>query len=208
LSQEDALQWPVLHNIDVMYNSIGYHADNLPDLFSKRVIAVGALSYEKGYERLIDAWGKVKKDFPDWTLSIFGDSMERNMLQEKIDLSGLNDVITLQLPVSDIISEYKKSSIFVMSSMWEGLPMALLKAKGCGLPVVAFACKCGPKDIAVDGIDVFLVKEGDTGELSIKLMLLMKDKFLLQQFFMHALNDAGRFSERTIMHKWNSIFNS
>ena len=69
----------------------------------------------------------------------------KDELQDMIKDLNLLDVVRLHPPVKDIEREYFESSILVMTSRYEGLPMALLEAQACGLPMVAYACKCAKR---------------------------------------------------------------
>ena len=85
-------------------------------------------------------------------------------------------------PTADIQKEYVNSSVFAFSSRFEGFGMVLVEAMACGLPVVSFACPCGPKDIVRDGEDGFLVENGNVDDLAQQLMKLMADEILRREW--------------------------
>lgn len=100
-----------------------------------------------------------------------------------------------------------ESSILAVSSYHEGLPMVILEAESFGVPVVSFACPCGPRDIIRDGEDGFLVPNGDVQQLAGRLMELMKDEMKRKEMGRRAFLNSKRFSEEAIMDKWMDLFN-
>lgn len=84
--------------------------------------------------------------------------------------------------------------------------MVLLEAQAFGLPIVAFQCKCGPKDIVSDGMNGYLVPEGDTAGMAQRLEILMKDEALRKRMGLKAKESALRFNEEVIMKKWMYTF--
>ncbi|WP_257088545.1 glycosyltransferase [Sphingobacterium sp. E70] len=103
---------------------------------------------------------------------------------------------------------YLDSSIVVMTSRYEGLPMALLEAQACGIPMVAFACKCGPRDIIRQDKNGFLVAEGDLEDFAEKVCRLMKDQQLRSTMGNRAREMSENFSEERIMRQWLVLFES
>ena len=87
-----------------------------------------------------------------------------------------------------------------------GLPMVLLEAQAAGLPIVSFACKCGPKDVVEERVDGFLVEEGDVDALADRLVLLMKDEALRKQMGAAAYARSERYTEERIMKQWMDLF--
>lgn len=206
LTEEDKAYWGNLPNIMVIPNAISGIPAGTALLENKRVIAVGRYTYQKGFERLVDAWHLLASRFPDWNLVIIGDGEERPLLEQRIRSYGLERQVTLTRPTQEIGKVYMEASILASSSRYEGLPMVLLEAQAFGLPIVAFQCKCGPKDIVSDGMNGYLVPEGDTAGMAQRLEILMKDEALRKRMGLKAKESALRFNEETIMKKWMNTF--
>lgn len=206
LTEEDKAYWGNLPNIMVIPNAISGIPAGTALLANKRVIAVGRYTYQKGFERLVDAWHLLASRFPDWKLDIIGDGEERPLLEQRIRSYGLERQVTLTRPTQEIGKVYQEASILASSSRYEGLPMVLLEAQAFGLPIVAFQCKCGPKDIVSDGMNGYLVPEGDTAGMAQRLEILMKDEALRKRMGLKAKESASRFNEETIMKKWMNTF--
>ncbi|KEQ28187.1 glycosyl transferase family 1 [Pedobacter antarcticus 4BY] len=206
LTHEDKGYWGDLPNINVIPNSNSFIPQAQAPLLEKKVIAVGRYDYQKGFDELIQAWKHVYKVHPDWSLSIFGQGPLADGLQNLINDLGLQGVVFLRAPVKNIENEYLSSSILAMTSRYEGLPMALLEGQVCGLPLVSYACKCGPKDIIRDGENGFLLREGDQAELARKLIHLMDDTGLRVQMGQNSRLLSSNYAEDLIMHQWLSLF--
>lgn len=206
LTEEDKGYWGNLPNINVIPNSNSFLPRSQAALKAKKVIAVGRYDYQKGFDELIQAWKHIYEVHPDWSLSIFGQGPLAPMLQRLIDDFGLKDVVHLCAPVKNIEKEYVSSSILAMTSRYEGLPMALLEGQVCGLPLVSYACKCGPKDIIQDGKNGFLVNEGDHSGLANKLIFLMDNDLLREQMGQNSRLMALNYTEDMIMQQWLALF--
>ena len=206
LTEEDKAYWGNLPNIMVIPNAISGIPAGTALLENKRVIAVGRYTFQKGFERLVDAWHLLASRFPDWKLDIIGDGEERPLLEQRIRSYGLERQVTLTRPTQEIGKVYMEASILASSSRYEGLPMVLLEAQAFGLPIVAFQCKCGPKDIVSDGMNGYLVPEGDTAGMAQRLETLMKDEDLRKRMGLKAKESASRFNEEAIMEKWMNTF--
>jgi len=208
LTHEDKGYWGKMNNIEVIPNANSFEPNDISNLSSKRVIAVGRLNYQKRFEDLIALWRTVHLEAPDWKLEIFGNGPQKKELQALIDTYGLSNSAIIREPVKDIMNEYLTSSMVAMTSRYEGLPMALLEGQVCGLPMVSYCCKCGPKDIIIDGKNGFLIDEGDLENFSSKIVQLIKDVALRKEMGLHSSQLSKRFSEEEVMSKWISLFNS
>ena len=206
LTEEDKEYWEGLKNMCVIGNARSFVLPKPAKLENKTVIAVGRYSYQKGFDRLISAWHRVCQQKNDWTLHLVGDGELREELQKQIEELNLGDKVILGKAVTDMPTVYLEASILAMTSHYEGLPMVLLEAQAAGLPIVSFECKCGPKDVIEDGVDGFLVKEGDTDALAEKLLLLMDDEMLRKKMGGVAFSRSDRYAEDRIMQQWTDLF--
>ena len=210
LTREDKGYWGNLPNIEVIPNAAMNLSQDYSDVTKHRVIAVGRLDYQKGFDRLIRAWEIVQKDGKraDWHLDIFGQGEWRDMLQQLIDEKKLNDTTRLNAPTHHIGREYVNSSLLVMSSNYEGFPMVMIEAMACGLPVVTFDFKCGPKDIIRPGENGLLVPNGDIQGLADAMMQVMDDEGYRKRLSANARQIVSTYSEEAVMSQWAHLFTS
>lgn len=210
LTNEDRGYWGNLPNIEVIPNAAMHVSDAYSDVMNKRVIAVGRLDYQKGFDRLIQAWELVQYTgkFTDWKLDIFGQGEWQEMLQQMIDKAELQNTVCLNRPTKQIGEEYVKSDMLVMSSNYEGFPMVMIEAMACGLPVVSFDYKCGPKDIIQTGINGLLVPNGDIQALADAMMKVMEDEAYRKMLSLNARKVVDTYSEQAVMSQWIRLFTS
>ncbi len=210
LTNEDKEYWGNLHNIEVIPNAAMNMGGHFSDVANHRVIAVGRLDYQKGFDRLIQAWCYIQRDgrYQDWHLDIFGQGEWHEMLENMISERNLNDSIRLNNPTNQIGREYAQSSLIVMTSNYEGFGMVLVEAMACGVPAVAFDCKCGPRDIISDGENGLLVSNGDIPGLAEAMMKLMGDYELRRRMSVKARQVVDTYSEKAVMDKWVRLFTS
>jgi len=207
LTKEDAGYWGNLPNLEVIPNAAPNIQATSYDSFSRRVIAVGRLDYQKGFDRLIDAWALIPEGLRgEWTLDIFGQGEWEDMLEDRIKQLGISSSAKINNPVKDIYDEYSASSFIDMSSHYEGMPMVLLEAMSCGLPGICFDFKCGPKDIIRDGQNGLIVPEGDVKALAKAMEKIMLDNSLRNRMSEEALKTCSDYSEERVMERWQKCF--
>lgn len=210
LTQEDKELWRGVENISVIPNPITIEVEEGEQsaLTSKRVIAVGRYTGQKGFDRLVRIWKQMKDLHPDWKLSIFGDGKYKTRLEKYIEKHKLGLQVELLPPTKNIKYEFLTSSIFVMTSRYEGQPLVLIEAMAMGLPAVAYSFKSGAKETIANGIDGFIVEEGDHKDFIEKVSLLMRDQDLRSRMGNNASINITRFLEENIMPKWVALFES
>jgi glycosyltransferase involved in cell wall biosynthesis len=208
LTKEDKSYWGELPNIKVISNARTFETDEIAELNNKQILAVGRLEYQKGFDILIDIWYEVCMRTKEWHLDIVGDGVLRKTLLRKINEYGIEARTSIVKSTDNIKSYYLNSSIVVMTSHYEGLPMILLEAQAFGLPIVSFACKCGPRDIISNGVDGYLIPENNNNKFAQKLMFLMSNSMKRKEMGKQAIISSERFSQEKIMNEWVSLFNS
>lgn len=193
-----------IRKIIYIYNPITLNIDPSANIENKNIIAMGRLEREKGFDLLIDSWSKLEKNFPNWTLNIFGEGSLKRELKKQIKSYNLKN-IHLKGYVEDVDIEFLNSSIFALSSRFEGFGLVLTEAQAKGLPCVAFNCKEGPAEIIDDGVNGFLVEPLNTEMFAQKLRILMENKTLREQFSKKSTKDLARFDTNKIINEWINL---
>lgn len=210
LTEEDKGYWGNLPNIEVIPNAALFIAPRYSTQNEKRVIAVGRLDYQKGFDRLIEAWALVQQNpaCRSWRLDIFGQGEWQEMLEEMIRERDLGQTAQINPPSKQIGEEYAASSILVMSSHYEGFPMVMIEAMACGVPVVSYDFKCGPRDIIREGDNGLIIPEGDISALAEGICRLIQEEELRRSMSMKAQEVTTTYSEEKVMRRWIALFNN
>ena len=207
LTSEEKALWKNQQTIDVIPNPISFLPPESSSLRSKKAIAVGRLVYEKGFDLLIEIWKAVAGKHPDWELNVYGNGNEKERLLQIIRENQLEQQIRIHEPVRNIQEQYLESSMFLLSSRYlEALPMVMLEAMACGLPLVAFDAPCGPKDIITDGVNGFLVTTGNIQVMTEKINQLIESEKLRQEMGNASKQLAADYQVEKIMKLWVDLF--
>lgn len=205
LTTQDKIMWEKAckkANIYVIPNMNSFIIDQKSNLENKKVIAVGRLDAQKGFDRLIDIWTKISLKHNDWQLHIYGKGPDKEKLEDLIKKEGLNNSIYINSPTKDIKAKYLESSIFCLTSTYEGWGLVLTEAMSCGLPVVSYDIPCGPQDLITNTYNGFLIKDGDANEFSKALVLLMDNKAIRDSIGINAQESVKQYNTDLIMNKW------
>lgn len=203
LSDEDKKSWKELNNISVIPNPLPFYSTIKSELKNKKVIAVGRYVYEKGFDLLLSSWKIVHQQHPDWELYIYGagDKSLYINLGKKLGITCHFEDAT-----KDIQTKYCESSIFVLSSRYEGFGMVLIEAMNCGVPIVSFACPYGPKAIIHPNEDGFLVENGNIEALAEKICYLIEHPEERIKMGKNAIKSAERYKIENIAKQWDELF--
>ena len=173
----------------------------------KRVLAVGRLHQHKGFDVLLKAFAQLKGHFPDWDLVILGEGEEREALQRQIDEAQLSDRVSMPGRVGNLSDWYGQSDLYVLSSRVEGLSNTLIEAMASGLPVIAFDCETGPREIIRHDIDGVLVAQVEDDEaLAAHMADLMARPERRTSLARRAIDVRDRFCTARIMTMWSHLF--
>jgi len=204
LTEGNKQEWRSLKNIEVIPNPLSFYPEESSLLKEKKVICVGKISYQKGQDLLVRAWEKVWQRHPNWKLELYGYANEGFLATNILKLKNIHHFP----PEKNIMEKYLSSSIYVMSSRFEGFGMVLIEAMACGVPCVSFDCDYGPGDIIHNKVDGFLVRKENTEVFADKLILLIENQQLRKRMGQNAKKNVQRFDPYVIAMQWNHLFKS
>lgn len=207
LTKRDTEKYYFIKNKYCIPNSISFETDNFAKYENKTFLACGRLTYQKGFDMLIKAAVSIKEKLPDWKINIYGNGEDKEALLTEIKENKLDDYIQINEPVNDIKTVYGDSSIYLLPSRFEGLPMVLLESQAAALPAVCFDCPEGPADVLVEDQNGFLIAINDINEFANKAIELAQNKELWKKMSENAKNLSQRFAPENIYKLWNKLFN-
>lgn len=197
------------------FKNIGIDTVTIPNMITfpiqenisngKRMVSVGRLHYQKGYDILIPAMVDVFKRFPDWNLDIYGEGEDREMLTNLISQCNLTEKIKLRGYSDNIRRELLNSDLCLVSSRFEGLPMSIIEALALGVPVVSFDCPEGPSDLLKNEAGI-LVPPEDGRKLSEAIIRAIGDVDLRKKLRQNGYRNIVNYTPEVIINKWKQLF--
>lgn len=187
---------------EITYESMTYKKN------TKKIMSVGSLVSQKGFDYAIEVAKLVFEKFPDWQWHIYGDGPDRLKLEEKIKLYKLEKNIIIMGYYENVYDKYRNYSFYVMTSRHEGFPMVLIEAKVNKLPIVSFDCKFGPNELIKNEVNGYLISNFDTYEMSLKIIELISNKDKLEFFSENAYKDLEKLNIELIIGQWENLINN
>ena len=172
----------------------------------KRMLAVGRCRPQKGFDLLIEAFAAQPQAHDEWELVILGDGPERTNLESLVTERRLGQVVTFAGLAGNVSDWYASADLFVLSSRFEGFPNVLLEAMAHGLPVVAFDCLTGPRELLEDGSGGILVPAENVEELSAALGGMFSDERRRIEYARKSLQVSRKYAVENISAQWLEVF--
>lgn len=195
-------------NVAVIPNGLSFFPSKKAELNNKVALAIGRLTYQKGFDILINVWGLVAEKHPDWKLCIYGEGPMRNELSNLISKYSLQEQIYLMGNVNNISEVILDSSLMIMTSRYEGFPMILLEAMSCGVPVISFDYDSGPNEIISNYDDGFIIKNNDVEDMVNKICYIIDNSNVRKKMGEQARENIKRYSWEKVGLKWIELLNS
>ncbi|GAC1347474.1 MAG: glycosyltransferase family 4 protein [Acetobacteraceae bacterium] len=215
LTHEDAARFAaVARRVEVIPNYVEPR-DARADAPDRQILlAVGHVEHRKGIDRLLWALKEPLLAEPDWRLVVVGggaaseDQWYIQYLAGLVQLLQLDGRVEFHPTTAAIDAWYAAASCYVMGSRLEGLPMVLLEAKAHGLPIVAYDCPTGPREVIREGVDGYLIT-GEAADFGDAALRLMRDPALRAQMGAAGREDAvERFSRTAVLGRWRKLIAS
>ncbi len=203
-------QRSVIHNPFKILETSKLPEDQMSQLVPNRswLVAMGRLTFQKGFDNLLQAFKLIAPQHPDWHLLILGEGELQAELEHMRCSLGLVQQVSFLGLVQNPFDILKQAQLFVLSSRFEGFGNVVVEALACGLPVVATDCPSGPSEIVRNGIDGLLVPNEDINALAAALHQLMTDCTTREKMASRAPEGVVRFTLDTITDQWLTLFQS
>ncbi|WP_312562800.1 glycosyltransferase family 4 protein [Anaerospora sp.] len=183
---------------------IKFNDYQIPKFREKIIVNVGRLHTQKNQKLLIEAFSYIEKEFPEYQLHIYGEGELKNELQELINKLELGKKVYLMGTTKDISRKIVNSSLFVLSSDYEGMPNALLEAMALGVPCISAECPPGaPSDLIDHGENGLLFPTKNAQALANCIKKILSDVSLAEQLAINAKQICHTHSSDKILAQWN-----
>lgn len=175
------------------------------DQYLPVVINVGSLSDPKSQDDLLRAF-KIVRQKIECRLILLGEGEKEDELK-RLSLSlGISSDVAFPGFQDNPFKFVSRSSVFVLSSRFEGFPNALTEAMACGIPVISTRCKSGPDEIITDNVDGILVPVGDELKLADAILKVLGDRDIASSMAAAGKASASRFDISNIVRKYEELF--
>jgi GalNAc-alpha-(1->4)-GalNAc-alpha-(1->3)-diNAcBac-PP-undecaprenol alpha-1,4-N-acetyl-D-galactosaminyltransferase len=167
--------------------------------------AMGRLASQKGFDLLIDAFARIADRHPALELRILGEGPARAALEAQARDRGLAARVHLPGRLDDPFPVVAAAEVFVLSSRYEGFPMALAEAMALGVASISFDCPGASRELIRDGVDGILVPPADVAALAAAIDRMLGDPVERQRLAAAATEVRERFSAEAVLARWTAL---
>lgn len=206
-SEDIAKKWGRTNHRFVVPNPIRppVRPDPLPPRDPHRLAIVSRLEPQKGLADAIKAFALVREQVPDACLDLYGEGTQRKLIEGLIRELGLVDAVTMHGHDTLAQETLWTATGFLMSSVFEGYPLASLESLAHGCPVVAYDIKYGPREQIDDGVDGYLVAKGDVAAMAERAVRLLCDPVLARRMSEAAFAKADLHGHERFLRDWKTV---
>ena len=208
LNEHDEEMYRKKKGIDTttIYNPKSFVSEKKSQLTSRKFIACGGLRKAKGFDLLVDSFEKFSMKNKDWIVCIWGAGPDEKKLRSSIKAKGLEDRLKLMGVTDNIANEMIDSSALLLSSRWEGMPMVVLEALECGLPIISYDITA-IKPLVTDGVEGRVVPAFDTKKFADSMLEIANSEEKRKIYAQNGVKKSSTFTKEEICKKWDSLFN-
>lgn len=171
----------------------------------KKVVAMGRLTPQKGFDLLLKAFSLINTKFLDWQLIILGEGEERKQLEQLIQKLEIDEQVIMPGLIDNPFPILKQCDLFILSSRYEGFGNVIIEAMACGLPVISTNCPSGPKEIITSGDNGILVPNQEINSLAKAMADLMSNPERRQKLSKNAYFALSKFELDVIVNQWEKL---
>lgn len=191
-------------NCRVIYNPRSFDSNEKAKGDKKTFLAAGRFTYQKGFDLLLESFKLFVEKDNEWNLILVGEGEEKDNLIKKIKEYNIEDRVKIH-PFTDNIKDYfLKSSILLLSSRWEGMPMIVLESLEMGVPIISYDISAS-RQLIEDGKEGVLIEKYDTNKFFEAMIDLSSSQDKRGEFAKNAILKSEEFSIDKIIKEWEKI---
>ena len=188
----------------IMYNPRSFDSTEKSPLTSKQFLAAGRLNYQKGFDLLIKSFYKFSQTNKEWNLVIVGEGEEKSTIEKLINMYNLNERVFLKGFTDNIKQYFLNSSVLLLSSRWEGMPMIVLESLEMGVPVISYDITA-VRSMLYNNKNSLIIDKFDVDEFAKAMNILSSNSKLRYSLGKNAIKESEKFSIDNIVEQWNKL---
>ena len=208
----DAQEWfpkKLKKKSTIIYNAVKddfYRADRMP--VHNLIVACGRLEEQKNYPLLIKAFAKAVDKIPDSRLFIYGEGSLKNEISDLIKKNNLENKVYLKGQINNVVKALEEADLFVLPSLYEGMPNALMEAMAVGVPCISTDCPCGGPKMLFDGDGGILVANNNQLEFEKAIISVLSNGDKKRALGSQSKIKAMVFSSDKVYRRWGLFINN
>lgn len=185
---------------ELVYNGVKF-PENIDVVREKIIIFVGRFDDQKNPLEALEIFYKSKVWKQGYVLKFFGRGKYHENILNKIKEYNINDFVEIISNENDPDIIYKKASLLILTSRYEGFGMVLIEAMSRGIPCVSYDCPHGPSDILVNGVNGYLVENGNRDDFINKIHEVLLSNYASNQ----VIDSVRKFEIEKVCSSWEEI---